>query len=31
MIGPRYGEDLWRDAAHSIEVRLGSLTPIDPR
>jgi amidase len=31
VIGPRYREDLCLDAAEAIEVRLGSLTPIDPR
>ncbi len=31
LIGPRYREDLCLDAAEAIEVRLGSLTPIDPR
>ena len=30
VIGPRYREDLYLDAA-DIEDRLGILTPIDPR
>jgi amidase len=31
VIGPRYREDLCLDAAAAIEVRRGTITPIDPR
>ncbi len=31
IIGPRYREDLCLDAAAALEVRLGIITPIDPR
>lgn len=31
VIGPRYREDLCLDAATALEMRLGVLTPIDPR
>jgi amidase len=31
VIGPRYREDLCRNAAEALEERLGIITPIDPR
>jgi amidase len=31
VIGPRYREDLFLDAAAAIEERIGIITPIDPR
>jgi amidase len=31
VIGPRYREDLCLDAAAALEVRVGIITPIDPR
>ena len=31
VIGPRYREDLYLDAAATLEDRLGVITPIDPR